>query len=466
MARILDHLRDWLLKPVFGDHPHARQLEAISDLLDQNPDIARLAHEDLTRGRRSDVGRIGMTGDQVVRALLLKQIHSLSYRALEFHLPDSIAFGSFARSPRRKPWKWTTLQSNIKRLQAGTLEAINRILVKSAKNSGIENGAKIRTDCTAVESNIHKPTESNLLWDSVRVLTRLLHRVQERVPSAAIHFTDHTKRARRRLLSIEFPASGKRRHRHLHKNYQDLLKVARMTCRYVRTALDQLQVDKLRPADAGEGVAAEALSGELRKYLKTVERLIDHTTRRVIYGEKVPTKEKVLSLFETHTDVIVKGERDIVFGHKVCLTSGASSLVTDCFVDAGNFADSTVVRPVLERQIEIYGKPPRQASFDGGFASRENLRIAKDDLHVQDVAFHKKCGLEIENMTRSPWVFRQLRRFRSGIEGIISTLKGRGMDRCTWRSQDSLESFRCYVWSCVLAFNVTVIARHMVGNSA
>lgn len=465
MARRLDKLQARLLNPVFGDHPRARELEAISDLLDRNPGIARLAHEDLTGGKTTDIGRKGINGDQVVRILLLKQIHDLSYRELEFHLTDSIAFRSFARAPR-KPWKWTTLQSNIKRLQPHTLEAINRLLVKAAEQAGIESGAKIRTDCTAVESNIHKPTESNLLWDGVRVLTRLLRTTRQEISCIDIHFTDHTKRARRRLFSLEYPAKGNRRKKHLRKNYGDLLKVAKKTCGYVRTALKKLEADNLSTTERHVLMAAEALSVKMRDVLKTVERLIEHTTRRVIHGEKVPSKEKVLSLFEIHTDVIVKGERDIVYGHKVCLTSGASSLVTDCFVDPGNFADATIVRPVLERQIRIYGRPPRQASFDGAFASKENLRVAKDELHVQDVAFHKKCGLEIEDMTRSPWVFRQLRRFRSGIEGIISALKRRGMNRCTWRSGDKLDSFRCYIWSCVLAFNVTVIAQHLVADSS
>ena len=137
------------------------------------------------------------------------------------------------------------------------------------------------------------------------------------------------------------------------------------------------------------------MSQQLKRCLEGVERVIDQTTRRAIHGEQVLAEEKLLSLFETHTDVIVKGERDVVFGHKMCLTSGASSLILDCLVDEGNPADSTLVRPLLERQIDIYGKPPRQASFDGGFASKENLRAAKEELGVQDVAFHKKCGLAI-----------------------------------------------------------------------
>ena len=129
--RILERVQQWLMKPLFGDHPHAQELATISELLDNNPDIAQMAHEDLTRDRRADTGRKGMSGDQVVRVLLLKQIHGLSYRDLEFHLQDSTAFRYFAHASKREPWAWTTLQSNIKRLRHETLERINRLLLHS-----------------------------------------------------------------------------------------------------------------------------------------------------------------------------------------------------------------------------------------------------------------------------------------------------------------------------------------------
>jgi len=462
--RIVQKLQEWLIKPIFGSHPHARELGVISELIDNNPKIAQLAHNDITSGKRADTGRKGMSGDQVVRVLLLKQIHNISYRELEFHLQDSIAFRSFARAPRTKPWTWTTLQSNIKRLRPQTLEQINRVLLQVANTAGIEKGRKVRTDCTAIESNIHKPSDSSLLWDGIRVLTRLLREVKEKVPSANIHFTDHTKRARRRQFAIDFPASGNKRKNHLLNNYKELLKVAGKTCGYVRTACEQLKADKLTPRSVGEVIASESLRLELSAKLDTMLRVIDQTTRRVLNDEKVPAAEKVLSFFETHTDVIVKGERDVVFGHKMCLTSGASSLILDCFIEPGNPADATLVQPVLKRQIEIYAQPPRQASFDGGFASAENLRVAKEELGAQDVAFHKKCGLKVEDMTRSKSIYRRLRNFRAGIEGIISALKGRGMNRCTWRSQDSLESFRSYVWGCVLAFNLLTFARIVLSS--
>jgi IS5 family transposase len=190
-----------------------------------------------------------------------------------------------------------------------------------------------------------------------------------------------------------------------------------------------------------------------------MDQVLDQTQRRVIDGEKVPSGEKIVSIFETHTDIIVKDNRETRYGHKVCLTGGKSSLVLDCVIEEGNPADSTLVERTLARHIDLFGEAPRQAAFDGGFASKENIETAKT-LGVEDIAFHRKSGLEITEMARSAWVFRRLRDFRSGIEGCISTLKRAfQMGRCNWRG---LESFRSYVWSSVTSFNLIVLARHLL----
>ena len=135
-------------------------------------------------------------------------------------------------------------------------------------------------------------------------------------------------------------------------------------------------------------------------------------------------------------------------------------MITDCVIEDGNPADSTLVERTIKKQIEIYGKPPLKASFDGGFASKEGLRIAKEDLHVKDVCFHKKCGLQITDMVKSAWVFKRMKNFRAGMEGLISGLKrGFGMGRCPWRGE---RAFKSYVWSAVISFNLMVIARHLM----
>ena len=166
------------------------------------------------------------------------------------------------------------------------------------------------------------------------------------------------------------------------------------------------------------------------------------------HGETVAANEKIVSLFEPHTDIIVKGSRQVEYGHKLNLTTGRSGLILDLVIEAGNPADSERFLPMLERHIALYGEAPRQAAADGGYASRLKLSQAKA-LGVRDLAFHKKAGLRIKDMVKSNWVYRKLRNFRAGIESGISCLKRAfGLARCIWRG---LDHFRASVWSSAVA---------------
>jgi IS5 family transposase len=170
----------------------------------------------------------------------------------------------------------------------------------------------------------------------------------------------------------------------------------------------------------------------------------------------VPACEKLVSLFEPHADIIVKGGRDTSYGHKLNLVTGRSGLILDVVIEAGNPADSERLLPMLERHIAFFGQAPRQAAAYGGFASGANLSQAK--AHgVRDMAFHKKCGLRIEDIVKSRWVYRKLRNFRAGIEAGISCLKrAYGLARCTWRG---LDHFKAYVWSAVVAYNLALFTQ-------
>jgi IS5 family transposase len=171
----------------------------------------------------------------------------------------------------------------------------------------------------------------------------------------------------------------------------------------------------------------------------------------------VPAPQKVVSIFEPHTDIIRKDRRDTLYGHKVFLTGGASGLIVDCFVERGNPADSTKAVKLAERAIKVLGKTPEQVVLDGGFSSRDNLQDIKA-LGIRDVAFSKAPGLSIKEMVKRTWLYQRLRNFRAGIEGVISFLKRCfGWDRCAWRSYDS---FRAYTWGSVIAANLVLLARH------
>jgi IS5 family transposase len=445
-----------LITPI--DHPHAMELEGISQILDANPIIYDWVLQDLTRDTiRTDTGAEGMSAEQVLRAAIIKQMESYSYEDLAFHLLDSVCYRGFCRiGIADKGFQKSALCKNIKAISSQTWEAINRILVAYGQDKEIEKGKEARTDCTVVSSNIHEPTDSSLLWDSVRVLTRMLGQINQRFDDLHIPFTDHTKRAKRRMLGIMNAKSKKVRK----KQYIDLLKVTDKTVSYARRAVSMLETFPFKNCALAE--TAQGMAQELKGIIQLTHKVIDQTTRRVIHEESVPASEKIVSIFEPHTDIIVKGRRDTFYGHKICLTGGKSNLITDCLILEGNPADAELTGQMLDRHKDIYGHYPLKVALDGGFASRANLKAAKGK-GIKDVCFAKKRGLEEEQMCRSSWVYKRLRRFRAGIESGISWLKRCfGLYRCTWKS---LQSFHSYVWASIVSANLLTLVRCQMESS-
>lgn len=432
------------------DLPHAKELKAISDLLDQHPMLGALVAQDISRGKSKRTG--GLTGDQTLRIMIVKQMNGFSYDELTFHVADSQTYRTFCRiGLTDEPPKRSTLAENVKRIKASTLEQINRVILGAAREAGIERGRKVRIDSTVTEANIHPPSDSWLLFDCVRVLTRLMTGLRDL--GVQIEFSNRMRRAKRRWRTI----SRTRRKRQRSKLYRDLVNAAEEVSAAAVTSIGAAR--KHKAGSLEEAMQLQGLIGELEHYLPLTARILDQTRRRVFDGESVPAAEKVVSIFEEHTDIIVKAPRETQFGHKVTLTGGASSMILDCVVSGGNPADSSLADTMIERQIDIYGRPPLKASFDGGYASKDNLKSIKG-MGVRDAVFHKKRGLKETDMAKSPWVFKQLKNFRAGIEGCISFLKRIfGLSRCTWRSRPS---FKSYVWASVVSFNLLVMARHLI----
>ena len=428
------------LSPPWPDHQLAHELKVISRILDDNPQTLELIVQDLSDRVDSGLGAPGLTAEQVLRCAVIKQLHQFSYRKLEFHLVDSQSCQRFCRLPYGASISKATLAENLGKIEPTTWKAINDHLVLWAQARGLEKGQRIRVDATAVQTHIHYPLDSELLYDGIRVVTRWLGRLRD---WEGIGFVDHTRRAKRRVLNIRNRRGKKRL-----DGYRDLIKVASKTAHYAEQAL----------AASAQWSDPLSLAGaaQLAHYLELLHKVIEQTQRRVLSGEAVAAQEKICSVFEEHTDIIKKSPRETVFGHKVFVSTGASSLILDCVVERGNPADSNYVQPFLERHRQLCGKVPRQSAWDGGFASAANLRWAKEQ-GVQDVAFSKKCGLTVQSMVRSSWVYKQLKRFRAGIEGCIGTLKHTfGLHRCSWKGWPHFQS---YVHASVLTYNLVVLAR-------
>lgn len=429
---------------IFAEHEIGRELNAMSRWLDQQRSLLSLVAADLSGHGIKETGRHGLPAEAVLRCALLKQYRQLSYVELAFHLEDSASFISFARLPLSWSPKKSVLQQTISAISAASWEAINRAVLSSARQQKLDDGSVVRIDSTVTESLMHAPTDSSLLWDGVRVMVRLLKQAETLLGATPFTWRNHRRLAKKRAAAIQY-SRGKRRKAKL---YRDMITATRATMASLRLAAQHLL--------ASGSIEAVALRHEAEQYLPLIERVIDQAERRVFGGEAVPSSEKLVSIFETHTDIIVKGGRDVHYGHKLNLTTGRSGLVFDIVVEAGNPADSERFLPMLERHIARQDTAPRQTASDGGYASIANLEQAKA-LGVDDVVFHKKRGIAIDAMAKSRWVYRKLRNFRAGIEANISCLKRAfGLDRCTWRG---LAHFQSYVWSSVVAYNLTLLVR-------
>jgi len=428
----------------------ARELEAISAILDTQPQILDRVYKDLSWVRLADTGREGMSAEQVLRCAILKQYRNLTYEELAFHLEDSQSFRAFAKMRIGQYPSSSTLQENIKALSVESWESVHQAVLGYAEGQGLEKGRTARMDSTVVETNIHQPTDSTLLQDGIRIITRWLAEGKSLLPVPEYSFVDHNRRTKKRVVTI----LNARKEAIRQRAYRDLLDLAGRVRGYALGAIPVLS--GFISADAQMGLEAYALAEKLERAVRMLEQVISQTERRVFHGEKVPADEKLVSFFECHTDIIVKGSREVEYGHKVFLTGGKTGMVLDCVMERGNPNDTVLFPILIERQERVYGRPPRQVSADGGFASQENLRKAKG-MGIKDVAFAKKKGLAVLEMVKSHWVYKKLRNFRAGIEANISRLKRSfGFSCCDWTGW---AGFKQYIWSAIVSYNLLVLAQ-------
>lgn len=438
-----------LFYPV-GRNSIVKELEQISKVLDANPKLMDFVFQNLTASSRSDTGRKGMTAEQVLRCAVLKQYRELTYEELAFHLEDSDAFRTFSRLEMGQYPSKSILQENIKAIREETWEAIHCEIIGYAQREKIESGRTVRVDSTTVETDIHHPTDSTLLADGIRVITRWLIEGKELVPQPQYRFSDHRRVVKKRVMTI----LNARKDTVRQEAYRDILQYARLVVGYAEEAIPELA--SYEGHTLSDTFTGRELARRIERAVRILKKVIDQTDRRVFKGEKVPASEKVVSFFEDHTDIIVKGRRDTEYGHKVFFAGGASTLILNCCIVRGNPADSDQYQQLLENHKEQYGRMPRQVTADGGFASKDNLVFAKDN-GVKDAVFAKKRGLSILDMAKSSWVYKKLRNFRAGIEASISALKRAfGLGRCTW---SGWEGFKRYVLSTIVSYNLLVIAR-------
>jgi transposase, IS5 family len=426
----------------YSEHSFSEKLSQVASKLDAHPEIADWVLEDLTKGK-DPRGAKGMTAEEVIRAAILMQIQNLTYAELEYQIADSQSARAFIRVPDGITYSDSALQTNIKGISVNTWQKVQRLTVLAAKESALENGRTVRMDATVVETNIAHPMDSNLLVDCLRVISRCVHWMQEKGLKSAMKYS-HKKGKKEQLAILNAKDEEERR-----VHYVQLIIGAGDVWKQLSDLVGKCE--QLPAETKGRQKHIE----QLRHVECHLEAILAQTIARVIDGRSVHSSEKIVSIFEEHSDVIVKGRRDTEFGHKVFFTTGKSNLVIDCEIAEGNPADSEKFMDLLEQVSKLYGRYPRQTTCDGGFASKENVIEAKK-RGIKDVCFTKRCAMDPEEMCKSRSVFKKLARLRAGIESNISALKrGYGLGRAAWKG---LEGFKAYVWSAVVAYNFMLLA--------
>jgi IS5 family transposase len=433
-------------------------LGAISEFLDARADLIECIRRDLMRGlKRPGSGRTGLTPGQVLRSLVLMRLKNWDYRELRERIADGLTLRQFTDFYCAPVPKHDAFQRSFVRLTPQTLKAINGLVVQAAVELGLEDGARLRVDTTVVQTDIHHPTDNTLLWDVVRVITRLVRRLGRALKLRRIKgFRDRTRSARRRMYEIQ-RMTTRQRHEQQTGTYRALIGIAEEVIGSARAALETTR--GLSGSDVFTAIAIEELRKEIEHFCGLGSRVIDQARRRVLNSEQVANDQKVYSIFEPHTDLIKRGKvrTPVEFGHKVFLAESTQGLITQYEVLNGNPSDDIHVAPSLRRHKHAFGRVPELYGSDRGFFNEQNLASCKragvEIICIPQRGGKKTAEREAYEKSRD---FKQGQRFRAGIEGRISVLfRGRGMKRCLAQGRDR---FELLVGAAVLVNNLMRIA--------
>lgn len=449
----------------FADFEFLRQgveldpvLAGIADFIDEHSALVEAVQQDMERGlKKPTTGRNGITASQVLRSLVLMRVKNWDYRELRERIADGHTLRIFTCFNTQPVPKHDAFNRSFNRLTPATFQAVNHAVVQAAVDAGLEDGKKLRNDTTVVESNIHWPTDGTLLWDTVRVLIRLIGRLRRIVPKDVPRFPNRKRAARKRMQKLQRMTAAQRERQQV-STYRQLLAITQEVLQNARRTVDATLHSSGQTAT--DALAIEALRKEIAGVGQLGDRVVDQARRRVLDREQVPTSEKLYSIFESHTDLIKRGKtnKPVEFGHKVFLAESAQGLITQYRVLDGNPVDENHVPTALDHHKTMFGAVPETYATDRGFHSPSNQDACRD-AGVACASIPQRGGKKTRQraaLEKSP-AFKKAQRFRAGIEGTISVLfRGRGMRRCLAHGK---ERFELLIGAAVLANNLMRIAR-------
>ena len=422
---------DWARNPELG---------LMDTILETHPELIKIVEQDILRGcKQSDFGRGDTPSvEQIFRAAIYKEMKQLDYRELEYDQSDSRICTQFIKLDEFRPYSFQMYQKYLSKIKAENLQKLMVELNKIAIAEGLEDVEKLRQDSTTVETNIHYPTNNSLVWDCIKESKRLLSQLKEEITD--LNYRDYTVSAKRTFFNINNAKSGDKRIDLFIKQLITFTKCINQVSNAIKKKDDC-------------SLMAMITIRELEKFLPVMQQVYSMTERREIRGEAVANDEKIFSIYEQHTDILVKGSREVQFGHKINLSTGKSNLILSCEILRGNPSDKELYQPTIDKVISDYKTTPRDLVTDGGYASKLNSAYAQTK-GIANIVFNKVVG-SLQNRVSSLNIEKRLKKWRSGIEANISNLKrGFGLVRCNWKG---FEHFCSKVMWSVIAYNIRVM---------
>jgi IS5 family transposase len=441
-----------------------RRYETISRLLDENPAILDRIHRDLRRALRRERQRdraFVYTSDQALRILVAQICEGESLRGIVVRVDDSWGLRRFTRVHHGPMMDYTTLCRLKNAIRPKTWSKVNELLTGYAIEKQRIGGDELRLDTTAVETNIHFPTDSTLLWDTYRVLGRLVNRARAIDPEAVGKRRLQSRKAKRLAVAIARRTRRQRRMRDREKDaYAALFGLVEALLAWAAEVCAELQ-GALRENlyESADAIVVEAVARDLAHYLPLGRRVLDQARRRIEYGEVVPAQDKLYSLFEPETQLLVRGkaQRHIEFGHMVLLEQVRGNFITGYEVFSQKTMEASTVDPVLRRHERRFGTPPAVLAADKAFyESMPKLRQLEERVELVAIG---KMGrrTDAERQREQTESYKRAQRFRAGIEGTISFAK-----RCLRLARCFNKGYRHFVatvCATVFAHNLVVLAR-------
>ncbi len=418
--------------------PELRELDRLLEddgiLQRVKADLARRYPHSLTRGRHST------PVEAILRLLVVKRLYQWSYEATEHFVGDSLVLRQFCRLYLQPVPDDTTLIRWANLIGPDTLHQINDRVVELATQLKVTRGRKLRVDSTVVETNIHYPTDSALVGDGVRVISRLLHKAKTVLGTGTDLgkrvFRSRTRSVRRIAQQLHRVArrKGEAAAEELKQAYAKLLDIAQASRRQAVRVREALQQHSSKQA--------QRVREQLDHFLPLVDQAVVQATRRVLHDEQVPATEKLLSLHEPHTQIIRrhKAGKPTEFGRKLWLGEVEGGIISEfrLLADGGGL-DHPELPASLEAHQQRFGRPPNLLAGDRGVFSPENEELAQK-LKIKHIVLPKpgRVSKERQAQERQAW-FRRGFRFRAGIEGRIRVLKRDfGLDRCLDHGEDGM----------------------------